>query len=416
MPNSLIADSGCESGDTPCRAEARIAFLGGSRYSRPLDETSRKKFQALSVLGEVFVIGFSKDRYPRKFIEHAHFYLLPQLPSHVVRYFETFLIAPLLACWLIFGRGVRTLVAQSPYEGFAAALAKKIAGWVGCRVSLIVEAHGDFEKSLFMQRRIWFPGLYRSLMCHAAGFALKHADRLRAVSSFTKEQLARRAPGKTIFQLLPWTDISVFVQAGIHRAKHSSQIILYAGVLIPLKGIHHLINAFAPIAKDFPQARLFIVGREENKNYAADLKEHVKRLGMYERVQFMGPMPQTELASWMQKACVFVLPSASEGLGRVAIEAMATGTPVIASHVGGIPEVVEEGNTGFLVSPGDERALAEKLRWVLENSDEAHEMGERGREFAKRLFCTEAYIEGYRRIFEISQSSTEQVKHAPSTV
>jgi glycosyltransferase involved in cell wall biosynthesis len=405
-----------KSSDTPCTANPRIAFVGGSRYSQPLDETSHKKFQALSALGEIFVIGFSKNLYPRKFMEHARFYLLPQLPLHILRYLEMFLIAPLLISWLIFAKQVRVLVAQSPYEGFAAALAKKIAGCVGCKVLLVVEAHGDFEKSLFMQRSVWLPGLYQSFMRHAAGFALKHADTLRAVSNFTKEQLARRAPGKPIFHLFPWTDIGVFLQAGIHRPKQSSQSILYAGVLTPLKGIHHLIDAFALIAKDFAQARLYIVGREENKSYAADLKEHVKRLSLLRQVQFIGPMPQVELASWMQKACVVVLPSASEGLGRVAIEALATGTPVIASNVGGIPEVVEDGKTGFLVSAGDERPLAEKLRWILENSDKAHEIGERGREFATRLFCTEAYIDGYRRIFGVSPSSTDQVVHAASTV
>jgi glycosyltransferase involved in cell wall biosynthesis len=100
----------------------------------------------------------------------------------------------------------------------------------------------------------------------------------------------------------------------------------------------------------------------------------------------------------------------------VAIEALATGTPVIASRVGGIPEVVEDGKTGFLVSAGDENALAAKLRWILENPDKAHEIGERGREFATRLFCTEAYIEGYRCIFATLASSTDHVVHAASTI
>ena len=86
----------------------------------------------------------------------------------------------------------------------------------------------------------------------------------------------------------------------------------------------------------------------------------------------------------MRRACVFVLPSMSEGLGRVVVEAMATGTPVIGSQVGGIPEMVEDGVTGFLVQPGDETMLAERLRWILEHPDEAWEMGRRAHAFAKR--------------------------------
>ena len=398
--------------------EIKVCFLGGARYEQPLDDTSEKKFRALKSLGKLFVIGFSRDLCTRTFTEHAHFYLLPQCPLSVIRYAEMFLLGPLLACWLIFRHGVQVLVAQSPYEGFAAALAKKIAGWLGRRVVLVVESHGDFEESLFLQRRVAFERLYRLVMHHAARFSLMHADLLRAVSNSTKEQLEQQSPGKPIVRFPAWTDIEVFLQAGGSREQNFPQSILYAGVLTPLKGVHHLINAFVGLAQEFPPARLVLVGHEENKSYAAQLKEQVKRFGLDERVQFIGVMPQVELALWMRKACVFVLPSVSEGLGRVVVEAMATGTPVIGSHVGGIPEIVEDGSTGFLVPPGDQKALAEKIRWILNNPEEAREMGSRARLFAAHLFSTETYVKGYGQIFEAAQPSIEQEeqKHAASSL
>ena len=131
-----------------------ICFIGGTRYSKPLNATAEKKFRALKSLGELFVIGFSQDLRLRRFTEHANFYLLPKIPIPVLRYAEMFILGPLLACWLIFRRRIQVLVAQSPYEGFAAALAKKIAGWLGRKVVLVVENHGDFEESLFLYRRI----------------------------------------------------------------------------------------------------------------------------------------------------------------------------------------------------------------------------------------------------------------------
>ena len=100
---------------------------------------------------------------------------------------------------------------------------------------------------------------------------------------------------------------------------------------------------------------------------------------------------------------MFVLPPYSEGLGRVVFEAMATGTAVIGSQVGGIPEIVEDGVTGFLVQPGDETRLAERLRWILEHPDEAQEMGHRARAFAESFFSTGRYIKGYRQIFDVVQ-------------
>jgi glycosyltransferase involved in cell wall biosynthesis len=385
----------------------RTCFFGGARYSQPLDATSKKKFWALEHLGEIFVIGFSQDQKPRRFSEHAHFYLLPKFPLPVLRYLAMFTVGPLFGLWLVWRYGVRILVGQSPYESFAAAIAKVVAGWFGRRLALIVENHGDFEVSLFLQRRVWLPSVYRYLMHATARFALRHADLLRAVSNSTRKQLQRWAPGKPLLQFPAWTDIEVFFKAGSDRAK-DGQDIVYVGVLIPLKGVHHLINAFVEVVVDFPQARLVVIGREENEAYTAELKAQVERLGLNGRVQFVGEKPQAELAWQLSQARVLVLPSVSEGLGLVVVEAMATGIPVIGSNVGGIPEMVLDGVNGFLVPPGDEVALAERLRWVLEHHDEAEGMGQRARTFAKQFFSTEVYVNSYRQLFERAQTILEK--------
>jgi glycosyltransferase involved in cell wall biosynthesis len=382
----------------------KVCFLGGTRYRQPLDTTNAKKFRMLRSLGEVFIIAFSPDLHPRRFTESAHFYLLPRFRPPALRYAEMLILGPVLACWLIFRHGVRILVAQSPHEGFAAALAKKIADCFGRKVVLVVESHGDFEESLFLQRRVLLPRLYRYLMRHAAHFSLKHAACLRAISHATRQQLERWMPGKPIAQFAAWTDIEVFLQAGSDMDRHSLQDILYTGVLIPRKGVHHLINAFAYVAKDFTQARLVIIGHEENKTYAAALRKQAGLLGVDKQIQFVGEMPQGDLAAWMSSAYVFVLPSISEGLGRVVIEAMATGVPVIGSHVGGIPEMIEDGVTGFLLEPCGEAALAERLRWLLGHPDEAYEMGRRARALAERFFSAEAYVQGYRQVFEAAHA------------
>jgi glycosyltransferase involved in cell wall biosynthesis len=281
---------------------------------------------------------------------------------------------------------------------------------------LVVEVHGDFEGSLFMYRRIRLPNLYRSVMKHTALYSIKQADLLRAISGSTTEQVKRCAPRKRIVQFPTWTDIDTFMRSDIQMKQNISRTILYAGVLIPLKGVHHLINAFVVIARDFPSAELVIVGKEQNKSYAADLREQIRRCGLSERVRLLGPQPQSELARLMSNASVLVLPSKFEGLGRVIIEAMATGTPVIGSRVGGIPELVQDGVRGFLVPPGDENALAEKLRWILSNPDKSSAMGKSGRAFVAQLFSTENYVKGYKQIFEMAQPGIEHTEHAASPV
>lgn len=377
-----------------------ICFLGGMRYSQPLDATSEKKFRALATLGEMRVIGFSINLRPRSFTQHGHFYLLPCLPVATLRYLIFYLTAPFLALWSIFRHGATILVAQSPYEGVAAALAKITARLVGRRVALIVESHGDFEISLFMECPISLVPVYRIIMRLAARFSLDRADVLRPVSNSTRDQLGAWAPNKPSFLFPAWTDIDAFLEAGAHP-KTSGDTIMYTGVLIPRKGVHFLLEAFDRVQQEFPAAVLWIVGKAQNPDYAARLKQQARKLGLNGRVIFRDHLPQRQLAEYMAKAEVFVLPSESEGLGRVVFEAMAAGIPVIGSEVGGIPEMVENGITGFLVPPKDVTGLAEKLRWILAHPEEARQMGRRGRESARRFFSTAQYVQNYARLFQL---------------
>lgn len=386
----------------------KCCWIGGARYSHPLDATSEKKFRHLKPLGELFIIGFSKNILPRQFTEHAHFYLMPQLPLSILRYAEMFILGTILTLWVIFRHKVQILVAQSPYEGVAAALAKMIARWFGRKVFLVIESHGDFEQSLFLQKQIRLASLYRFLMRYAANFTLNSADLLRSVSSVTARQLQQWKSDKPMVQFPAWTDIETFLSFGSTKNKYYSGKILYAGVLTYLKGVAHLVNAFASIAQDFPQTELMIIGREDDKAYATQLKAQVRKLGLESQVQFMPQLDQQTLAKYMSQASVFVLPSLSEGLGRVVIEAMATGVAAIASNVGGIPDLVQEGINGFLVPPGDEKALADRLRWMLEHPTEAKEMGRNARAFAEQFFSTETYIQGYQKIFEAAQELLNQ--------
>jgi glycosyltransferase involved in cell wall biosynthesis len=250
----------------------------------------------------------------------------------------------------------------------------------------------------------------------AANFALKNADALRTISDSTRRQLENWMPGRPIVQFPAWTDMDAFLSADVN-ADPLSQNILYTGVLIPRKGVHHLIDAFAETAKDFPQANLVIIGHDEHRTYTAELKNRVVRLGLEDRVRFLPPMPQEELATWMHGAVAFVLPSISEGLGRVIFEAMASGTPVIGSSVGGIPDMIEDGITGFLVPPGDALSLANKIHWLLENRAEAEAMGKRARVAAEQIFSTGKYIGGFRELLAIAQGRVaDDAQHAHPTL
>ena len=390
----------------------RVCFLGGARFRQPLDATDRKKYAAMSTIGEIFVIGFAHGLRPRVFTEHAHFYLLPELPLRIFRYLEIWLGGALIMAWLILRHGVGLIVAQGPYEGVAAAVVKKITAWLGGRVFSVVEVHGDFEASVFFERRIHFTDLYRFFMTRAAQLSFQQADALRAISNSTRAQLRRWAPAKSIVQFPAWTDIDAFRMAASEVGERYGERILYAGVLTPLKGVHRFIDAFALIAGEFPQSRLLIVGRRQNQTYAEELRRQVARLHLADRVELMAAVAQAELAALMASSAVVVLPSASEGLGRVIIEAMAAATPVIGTDVGGIPDLIEDGKNGFLVPPNDAHALAQRFRFILANPRQARAMGQGGQTFASKFFSTKIYLNGYRKMFEQARSAGETRQHA----
>lgn len=383
----------------------RICFVGSTRYTRPLDATQGKKWCALARLRQVWVIGFSTSWRPRRFVEHAGFYLLPAPPLALVRHGLMATAGTMLTCWIVLAHGVRVLVAQSPYEGVSAALVKSAARLLGQRVALVVESHGDFEESVFLYRRVVLPRVRRRVMRWAAWWVLRRADVLRAVSGSTEGQLARWAPGVPIFRFPTWTDIEVFFEAGRHRSGEVRPDIVYVGVLTPLKGVHLLIEAFTVIVARMPEARLLLVGKPENPDYAEELRAQVVRCQLDGQVQFVAAVPQEQVAGYMARAGVVVLPTLSEGLPRVVLEAMAAGRPVVATAVGGIPEVVEDGVTGLLVPPGDVKGLSERLLRILSSPEEAEAMGGRARERVRAVFSPSAYVANYARVFERAEAT-----------
>jgi glycosyltransferase involved in cell wall biosynthesis len=381
-----------------------VCFIGGSRYSFPLNQTAARKFAALREVCDAFVVAFSMDRHFMQFHESAVFYLVPAWPRSGLRQITMAVFGTVLGFWCVFRHHARILVVQSPIEGGLVGLVVKGGALlIGVRVSLITESHGNFETAMFLQRKHAAAGIYRWLIPRVASAVLRNSDVARAISRSTREQVLRFAPELRIFQFVAWSDREVFYRARRSRSLAWPPEILYAGVLTPLKGIDVLLEAFREIRLLGRDARLVIVGRSEEPAYAATLRTRVITLGLNDRVAFIGELSQEALARHMARATVFVLPSYSEGLGRVLLEAMAVGTPVVATRVGGIPDVVEDGVTGCLVEPGDHRSLAERIGWVLGHDDEANAMVSAARRRVSEVWTVGAYQAGYREMFTAAE-------------
>ncbi len=381
----------------------RICWVDTMRYTRPLQEGQARKWRRLcEELGvEIYVTSFAPGLLPQCFREHARFIQWPALPFAPLRWLTAWLVVPPLVLWLVLARGIDVLIAHDPYIGGAAALGKTLARLCGRRPALVVETRGEMDKGLFGQRRMPLEAFWRFVMRRVARYSLGQADALRAISASTRRQLRALEAGKPLLSFMSWTDSQVFAGAVSPRPVSQRHEVLFAGALIPRKGVHVLLDAFQRVRVSHPRARLRLVGRAANRDYAAALRRKVQELKLERQVVFEEQMPQEELAQRMVAARLLVLPSLSEGLGKVIIEAMLCGTPVMGSHVDGIPEIIEEGVTGWLVPPGDVDALAKKLRHALTMAD-VDPMGEQARAFASAYFSPEAYVANYGRLFTLA--------------
>ncbi len=171
-------------------------------------------------------------------------------------------------------------------------------------------------------------------------------------------------------------------------------MILSVGRLEPAKDQNTLIEAFRLVAADHPEAQLWLVG---NGSRRENLISQAARYDLAGRVQVFAGRPN--LRPLFQEASVFALSSWEEGLPNVVLEAMVAGLPVVATRVGGLPEVVRPGRTGWLVPPGDVPALAAALSHLLSDPATSQAFGRAGREQAARDFSLASMVRSHEEIF-----------------
>ena len=166
------------------------------------------------------------------------------------------------------------------------------------------------------------------------------------------------------------------------------------GSLYPVKGHRFLLEAMPEILRRWPKARLLVIGRGE---LDVDLKEQVEQLAIGANVHFLGM--RQDVPRLLSVLDAFVLPSLSEGLSLALLEAMASGKPVVATRVGGNPEVIEQGQTGFLVQPEDAKDLAANLVKLLSDAGMVRQFGRQAAERVRQYFSIEQMVDRYRDLY-----------------
>lgn len=181
--------------------------------------------------------------------------------------------------------------------------------------------------------------------------------------------------------------------------------VLFAGVMRPRKNVLGLVNAFAELRRGMPAARLVIAGPMPEPTYTQQVRDRVQELALGDAVEFLGHVSNEQLLTAVRETSALALFSYEETSPTIIAQALAVGRPVVASRIGGIPEMVVEGETGYMVAPGDEHALAARLADVLCSPNHAREMGQRGRALAFQRYEPSAVAEQTVRAYRIAIAS-----------
>jgi len=233
-------------------------------------------------------------------------------------------------------------------------------------------------------------------------WALRTSDQVVAISSYTAREIAELVPVPV--RVIPYgLGFAESLPGGTaaRRSTDGTFQILYVGNLIPRKGVRYLIDALHRLASTIP-AKLLILGEGTDR---AKLEAQVHELGLDGRVEMPGRVPEPDLHRAFHEASVLVLPSIvdqrgdTEGLGVVLLEALSYRVPVIGSAIGGITDIIGDGETGLLVPPEDPTAIAKAIERIATDPAFAKRLAEAGSRRVREQFGWEAIIAAWQECY-----------------
>lgn len=261
---------------------------------------------------------------------------------------------------------------------------------------------------------------------------LKLCYRIIGCSNFIRDQITASFPGlkPCVFTVYNGVNLPPSTSKPKRKAHPAGRFrFLFVGRISPEKGLHHLLLAMVSLAPRYPQARLSIAGGEGMvpREYLVDLcqEQYVKELACFykgtsylaylrslvpgdvmKRIDFLGTIPYSKLGNLYRNSDILVNPSLSESFGMSLAEAMSFGLPVIATRVGGMTELVDEGSDGVLVPPADVKGLSEAMEYFLKASLNAPSlllsMGETAFKKAQKRFSWEKIAQDFCAVLGVN--------------
>lgn len=232
-------------------------------------------------------------------------------------------------------------------------------------------------------------------------FSVKQSDAVTAVSDSLKQQALEVVDlDERLVRIYNFIDESLCVRLEVQDIRQKlgigehEKIVIHTSNFRPVKRVTDIISIFKGISLEM-EARLLLIGEGPDLLSARD---QVMQLGLEDRVLFLGT--QSEVMELLSLGDLFLLPSEKESFGLAALEAMACGTPVVASDAGGIPEVIQDGITGYICPVGDIPCMIEKSLSILKDPAKQQQMALAGQAWARSEFGADKIVPQYISLYE----------------
>jgi glycosyltransferase involved in cell wall biosynthesis len=339
----------------------RVLFVSRERFRLPLDGAQKRKWEAVADVVEPRVLAAAPRGWPTR---DARFRLVGPARPHVLDGALHYLLLPARI-----GRELRDFrpdvaLVQGVHETAAFLLARRLTR---SPVKIVIDIQGDWREAT----RLYGSPLRRLLnpIGDVLGpFAVRRADAVRTISAETTA-LVRRHGREPLATFAPYVDVEAF-HAQPPEPLPELPAAIYVGGLERIKGFDTLAEAWRIVADRLPEPHLTLVGDGSLAPLAAELVERSPG-----RVEWQRLLPAEDVARAIDASWLLVLPSRSEGLGRVLLEAASRGRALVGTNRGGIPDVIRPGVNGLLVEADDPVALADALTRILSDRAEAERFG-----------------------------------------
>tara|TARA_Y100000589_G_scaffold90019_1_gene84599 strand:+ start:9470 stop:10603 length:1134 start_codon:yes stop_codon:yes gene_type:complete len=372
----------------------KVLFISPTVYSNPITKDIQKKFQSLSKVCNPTVFAFSEEKF-NSVVEGVETIFNKKNKNRFFNYLKIIFLFFFEIPKIVKNQNIEIVCLQDPITGFFTIFSLKIRK---LPVKIVVETHGDFINTIGLEKNLLIPKFYTLIFSYLAKYSIKNADLIRSISDFTEKQ-ALNFGYKGLFVRFPaWINIDNYLNADTKRLSTGTFKIIFVGSVTERKNPKIIIESLETIDEDIS---LEIIGQTPNLKYLKELNKLIASSKHAKSITMTPFIKAEELILKYSSANLFILPSKSEGLGRVIIEAQSTACPVLVSSNTGMTDLIIENETGYIFENNNKNDLTKKIQYIIDNYESALQIGLNSKDFVKENQSVTNFEFGYKKLIDL---------------